>query len=266
MFISYRIRPVIEHMDPDGEVSYSAAASLADAEREINEFCARGSFSGREGKDLLWGIYGVNPPENGVSTEDAISDTVSLESAKQLLAKIIGPFTMDTQGYCALEPIAPSQGAPISLNTPPEGMDYWKDQDESHPVSDWEIEVANGDTRAGYWEWAFSARRCDADCEGLQTERSSSAEPATPSGKRIMARFIPEAWINDCAVEVDGSFEFDVTEQVLAMSESERASLRDDSHESDKLVPSGILANYSGPYRVEIEDAIAEYFSEPVQV
>jgi len=24
----------------------------------------------------------------------------------------------------------------------------------AHPVSDWQYEVANGDTRLGYWEWA----------------------------------------------------------------------------------------------------------------
>ena len=259
MFISYRIRPVVESTDPEGDVTYRAAASLAEAEREVEEFAARNVVNGLEGKALLWGIYGVNPPEDGVSTEDAISDTLSEESAKQLLAKIIGPFQADERGYCKATPSAVStQNGQSNANTPPEGTDYWQGEDPSYPVSDWKQEVANGDTRAGYWEWAHSARHCDSDCEG-QPE-VASADASSSVGKRIMARFVPEAWINDCAVEVDGSLEFDVTDQVLAMSESERAALRDDSHESDKLVPDGILCHYNGPFHVEIEQAIEDYF------
>src|ERR1035437_3917943 len=100
MFIAYRIRPVVESTDPDGKVSYRACASLSEAEQEVNQFNNRNSFSGREDNTVVWGIYGVNAPENGVSTEDAISDTLCEESGKRLLAKIIGPFTIDAQGYC----------------------------------------------------------------------------------------------------------------------------------------------------------------------
>lgn len=25
-----------------------------------------------------------------------------------------------------------------------------------YPVADWQFEVANGDTRLGYWEWAYA--------------------------------------------------------------------------------------------------------------
>ena len=31
--------------------------------------------------------------------------------------------------------------------------DYWNDEDPDYPASDWQYEVANGDTRRGYWEW-----------------------------------------------------------------------------------------------------------------
>jgi hypothetical protein len=140
MFIAYRIRPVVESTDPDGEVSYRAAASLEEAEREINESSSSQVVHGREGKALFWGLYGVNPLENGVSTEEAISDTLSEDSAKKLLVKIIGQFEIDEHGYC--KGVSPS---PISSNTPPEGMDYWKDEDSDHPVHDWEHEVADGD-------------------------------------------------------------------------------------------------------------------------
>lgn len=42
---------------------------------------------------------------------------------------------MDTEGYPMLE-----------------GMGYW-DEYETYPVADWQYEVANGDTRSGYWDW-----------------------------------------------------------------------------------------------------------------
>lgn len=33
-----------------------------------------------------------------------------------------------------------------------ENLGYW-DSDKDYPVSDWQYEVANGDTRLGYHEW-----------------------------------------------------------------------------------------------------------------
>lgn len=38
-------------------------------------------------------------------------------------------------------------------------LSYW-DEHPGHPVGDWKAEVANGDTRMGYWDWAESR-----DCE-----------------------------------------------------------------------------------------------------
>lgn len=29
---------------------------------------------------------------------------------------------------------------------------HWEEHPE-HPASDWQYEVANGDTRLGYWDW-----------------------------------------------------------------------------------------------------------------
>ena len=29
------------------------------------------------------------------------------------------------------------------------------DEDENYPAKDWQYEVANGDTRLGYWEWVY---------------------------------------------------------------------------------------------------------------
>lgn len=38
------------------------------------------------------------------------------------------------------------------VNQPVEGFDYW-DHHPVHSIFDWQYEVANGDTRQGYWEW-----------------------------------------------------------------------------------------------------------------
>ena len=53
-----------------------------------------------------------------------------------------------------------------SLNVPRAGQDYWKDEDPDFPLSDWQMEVANGDTRSGYWEWAQAKHQSDYYAEG----------------------------------------------------------------------------------------------------
>ncbi len=30
---------------------------------------------------------------------------------------------------------------------------YWSGQHHDYPLTDWQREVSNGDTRLGYWEW-----------------------------------------------------------------------------------------------------------------
>lgn len=45
-----------------------------------------------------------------------------------------------------------------SANVPPEGLDYWEDQDLDWPTREWVFEVTEGGTRAGYWEWATNKR------------------------------------------------------------------------------------------------------------
>jgi len=81
--------------------------------------------------------------------------------------------------------------------------------------------------------------------------------------KRIVAKFVPQAWINDYAVDVDdGAVEFDCTEQILRMGREAAMQIRDDQYESDDLVPAEILDRHSGPFRVEVESAIREYFAE----
>lgn len=81
--------------------------------------------------------------------------------------------------------------------------------------------------------------------------------------KRIAAKFIPQAWINDYACDIDDVRKFDVTDQVLAMPREKALAIRDDQYESDNLWhdnPSSLEVDWTGPFRIEVEDAIAEYF------
>lgn len=43
----------------------------------------------------------------------------------------------------------------------PEGVDPWS-EDEVFPAADWKAEVANDDTRLGYWEWVAHKREAEA--------------------------------------------------------------------------------------------------------
>jgi hypothetical protein len=87
------------------------------------------------------------------------------------------------------------------------------------------------------------------------------------SDKRIMARFVPQAWINNYAVNIDGEVEFDVTEKILAMPKAKALAMRDDQDETDELArDAGFLENHGGPFYVAVEMAIAEYFSGSASV
>jgi len=78
-----------------------------------------------------------------------------------------------------------------------------------------------------------------------------------------MAKFVPQAWINDYAVDVDdGAVEFDCTDQIVQMGKEAALQIRDDQYESDDLIPSEILDRHSGPFRVEVQAAIQAYFAE----
>ena len=55
---------------------------------------------------------------------------------------------------CPEKPIQASQQA--SKDNPPH-RDYWED-DPDYPASDWQYEVANGDTRQSYRKWVESKR------------------------------------------------------------------------------------------------------------
>ena len=103
-----------------------------------------------------------------------------------------------------------------------------------------------------------------------QTATSITQESRIPMGtttkKRIIEiTFVPQAWINDYAVDVDteGPDTWDVTTYVTAMSRKKALALRDNRENSDPMVRFNAprwVRNWRGPYRFEVENSIAEYF------
>ena len=128
MFKAFRIRPVVESMDENGEVTCEAFATLAAVERDSAQFEARRSVSGREGKTIIWTLYGVNPEESGVRTEYAIADRDTEESARELLTSLIGPFTTDEAGYST--PATLPAGAAALLTSALGHIQTYKDTEE----------------------------------------------------------------------------------------------------------------------------------------
>lgn len=49
----------------------------------------------------------------------------------------------------------------VGSNQGIEEVDFWFDRHSDYPVADWQFEVTNGDTRLGYWEWAFNKQEAD---------------------------------------------------------------------------------------------------------
>jgi hypothetical protein len=83
---------------------------------------------------------------------------------------------------------------------------------------------------------------------------------------RIIATFHPQAWVNKHAVDVDpqGECSFDVTDVVVALSESVAPPIRDYNDSSDDLasLPSAPewVRNWPGPFYVTVEQSIQTYF------
>lgn len=46
---------------------------------------------------------------------------------------------------------------------PAEPIEYWGEADRQYPEADWQRDVADGNTRQGYWEWVAASRERDAE-------------------------------------------------------------------------------------------------------
>lgn len=87
-------------------------------------------------------------------------------------------------------------------------------------------------------------------------------------GRRVKATFVPQAWVDDHAVDVDaeGPTTFDVTHIILAMGKEAALQIQDNRDSSDVLresdtAPSWIV-NWQGPFVVRVEESIKDYFEE----
>lgn len=87
---------------------------------------------------------------------------------------------------------------------------------------------------------------------------------------RIMAEFVPQVWMGDIAMSVDplGDTAFDCTDAVLALGIEAAKALRDDQTETDHLrhepTAPAWIRDWSGPFRVEVEESIAAFFEAVV--
>jgi hypothetical protein len=77
--------------------------------------------------------------------------------------------------------------------------------------------------------------------------------------RRVIARFQPQAWVNDTAMNIDGVCDLDVTDRLLAMSLKHIHLLENDDYPSDELVHG--LTDHVGPHYVEVKDSILEFFA-----
>lgn len=112
-------------------------------------------------------------------------------------------------------------------------------------------------------DWEGKVAQCRADA--IAAARADV--PSTPT-KRIMAEFVPQAWLNDHAIAVDpaGDTMFDVTDDILKLGRERALQLRDDQHETDHLRHAATapqwVKDWSGPFVVNVEKAIESYFTE----
>ena len=97
--------------------------------------------------------------------------------------------------------------------------------------------------------------------------RAQDRKEVDMTKKRIIAKFIPQAWVRDYATDIDdGGGDIDVTKRVVALGREKALRIVDDSFGSDELVSGTRVARrHNGPFRVVVEAAIREYF-EGVQV
>jgi hypothetical protein len=84
------------------------------------------------------------------------------------------------------------------------------------------------------------------------------------AARRLFARFQPQQWVNDNAVDSDPAVFVDVTEAYLQLTPEGRAAVRDNRESSDDLVlrSSDVWQRHGGPGYVEVEDFL-EAFRAP---
>jgi hypothetical protein len=79
--------------------------------------------------------------------------------------------------------------------------------------------------------------------------------------KRIVPIAQPQARVNNCAIEIDGRLELDVTEQALDLTLAQLQNVRDHDDSSDRLVDvrNSAFADFEGPFTVLVEKHIESF-------
>lgn len=83
--------------------------------------------------------------------------------------------------------------------------------------------------------------------------------------EKLMAYFHPQAWVNNCAIEIDGGYEFDVTDQIFAMTREDALKICNASDAADALWLNNPVSKerpHDGPFLIEVEDEIRAWFGE----
>lgn len=80
---------------------------------------------------------------------------------------------------------------------------------------------------------------------------------------RCIAKFQPQAWVNDNAVDIDGVTEFDITNQVLALGRETSLKIKDTSSEADELwfnSKDHKYVKHDGPFMVTAQEAVKAFW------
>lgn len=113
--------------------------------------------------------------------------------------------------------------------------------------------------------WADWCRCIRPERWMTRSKKLSVDLPADGKDRRILAEFVPQAWINDEAVAIDplGPTTFDVTAEIVAMGRDAALKLRDDTDalRHAATCPPWIKA-WTGPFIIHVEQAIEAYFDD----
>ena len=87
--------------------------------------------------------------------------------------------------------------------------------------------------------------------------------PSDDTVRGVWARFQPQSWLNDDAIDIDGARNFDVTMQIEQLGQDKALEIKDNSREVDELFhtwakPRGY--DTDGPFRIEVADAIRKFY------
>jgi hypothetical protein len=79
---------------------------------------------------------------------------------------------------------------------------------------------------------------------------------------RIVAHFRPQAWINDYAIDVDGSYDFDATDLLLNWPKDRVLGLEDSDYTTDDVWREHEISHerpHSGPFGVEVVGSVTAF-------